>query len=71
MQQGYDQRTYEDCAMTNDKPHANKHDQDAARRAGKGPLPNDDKDKTHKETQKGSGEGVTGMQRGAGHPTGR
>jgi hypothetical protein len=57
--------------MTNDKPHANKHDQDAARRAGKGPLPYDDKDMTHKETQKGSGEGVTGMQRGAGHPTGR
>ncbi len=57
--------------MTHETPEANKHDQDAARRAGKRPLPEKDKDLTHKESQKGSGEGVTGMQRGAGHPAGR
>jgi hypothetical protein len=56
--------------MTHEQPEANKHDQDAARRAGKEPLP-EHKDLTHKDSQKGSGEGVTGMQRGAGHPTGR
>ena len=57
--------------MTHETPEANKHEQDAARRAGKQPVPGKDKDMTRKESQKGSGEGVTGMQRGAGHPTGR
>jgi hypothetical protein len=57
--------------MTHETPEANKHEQDAARRAGKKPVPEKDMGMTRKESQKGSGEGVTGMQRGAGHPTGR
>ena len=46
--------------MTHETPESNKHEQDAARRAGKQPVPEKDKDMTHKESLKGSGEGVTG-----------
>lgn len=47
----------------------NKHDKDA-RQAGKEPLPQKEII-NQKKTEKGSGEGLSGMQRGAGHPTGR
>jgi hypothetical protein len=58
--------------MTDDKHDISKHDKDAQKRHGKGLQPPARHETKHEnEKEKGSGEGVTGMQRGAGHPTGR
>ncbi|MEA2823895.1 MAG: hypothetical protein QOF03_377 [Alphaproteobacteria bacterium] len=45
---------------------------DGKGRPGGAPSPTQERETTREnQNQKGSGEGQTGMQRGAGHPTGR